>query len=106
MAKRRKITIEDLYRLQFVADTQISPNGKSVLFTLSRCHPDRKKDTYESHIWRVRASGGPAARFTNSNESESFPRWSPDGRRILFLSARDAEAEKEGKAQLWMIPAE
>jgi dipeptidyl aminopeptidase/acylaminoacyl peptidase len=106
MAKRRGTTTEDLYRFQFVADARISPDGGSVLFVLSRCHRDRKRDTYESHIWRVKAGGGPAARFTNSNESESSPQWSPDGKRVLFLSARDAEDEQKGKTQLWVIPAD
>ena len=105
MPKKRKITCNDLYKFQLVADAQLSPNGKDVLFTLTRFHPDKKKDTCESHIWRVPTSSGAPQQFTSSNESESTPRWSPDGSRILFLSARDAKEERKGKSQLWIIPA-
>jgi dipeptidyl aminopeptidase/acylaminoacyl peptidase len=105
MPPQRKVTADDLYRFRFVADAQMSPNGEDILFTVTRFHPDKKKDTYQSHVWHVSASGGTARQFTNSNESESNPRWSPDGGRVLFLSARDAEEEREGKSQLWVMPA-
>jgi len=103
MPTKRKITTKDLYKFQLISDAQMSPNGSSVLFTHTRFHPDKKKNTYESHIWRVSTSGGTPSQFTSSSESESNPRWSPDGDRILFLSARDAEDERKGKSQLWLI---
>ena len=106
MAKRRRITGEDLYRFRFLSDAQVSPDGQAVLFTVTRFHPDRKKNAYENHIFRLPVSGGAAFQFTSSNESESNPRWSPDGRRVLFLSARDSEEERKGKTQLWVMPAD
>ena len=47
MPKKRKLTAEDLYKFQFVADAQISPDGQTVLFTHTRFHPDKKKNTYQ-----------------------------------------------------------
>ena len=105
MPRKRKLTTEDLYKFQLIADAQISPDGQSVLFTNTRFHPDRKKNTYISHIWRVFSSGGTPTQFTGSSESESNPRWCPDGSEILFLSARDAEEKRKGKTQLWLIPS-
>ena len=104
MPAKRNITAEDLYKFQLISDAQVSPNGQTVLFTHTRFHPDRKKNTYQSHVWRVNAGGGSPQQFTSSTESESSPRWSPDGRRILFLSSRNAEEKSKARSQLWVIP--
>jgi acylaminoacyl-peptidase len=99
MAKR-KITIEDLRRFNFVSDPQISPDGKQVAFVLSTIN--HKEDKYERHIWLVDAESGETAQFTHGFGRDTYPRWSPDGRSLLFLSAgRDPD---EKKAQLWVIP--
>ena len=58
MSKRRKITYNDLYRFRLVGDARISPDGETILFTLTRFSPDKKEDTCQSHIWHVRAGGG------------------------------------------------
>ena len=68
MPPKRNITCDDLYRFRFVSDAQLAPNDSGVLFTLSRFHPDRRKDTYESHVWHVKVAGGAPVQFTNSNE--------------------------------------
>ncbi|MDA0748489.1 MAG: S9 family peptidase [bacterium] len=105
MPNKRNITADDLYKFQLVADAQISPDGETVLFAVSHFHPNKKKNAYESHIWRVNTRGGTPQQFTTSSESESTPRWSPDGKQILFTSARDSEEAQKGKSQLWIIPA-
>ena len=102
---KRPITADDLRRFQFVSDVQTSPDGNTVLFTVSQAHPDKKKNTYQSHIWKVSTKSGRPTQFTNSKESESTPRWSPDGSHICFSSGRDAEESQKG-GQLWLIPAD
>jgi len=99
MAKR-KITIEDLRRFKFVSDPQVSPDGETVAFVLSTIN--HEEDRYERHIWLVDTGGGEAAQFTHGVGRDTYPRWSPDGRSLLFLSSgRDPD---EKKAQLWVIP--
>jgi acylaminoacyl-peptidase len=99
MAKR-KITIEDLRRFKFVSDPQVSPDGETVAFVLSTIN--HEEDQYERHIWLVDTGGGEAAQFTHGVGRDTYPRWSPDGRSLLFLSSgRDPD---EKKAQLWVIP--
>lgn len=99
MAKRR-ITIEDLRRFKFVSDPQISPDGEKVAFVLSTIN--HKEDRYDRHIWLADTGSGKATQFTHGIGRDTYPRWSPDGRSLLFLSSgRDPD---EKKAQLWVIP--
>jgi len=107
VAPKRKIKLEDLWKFQFVSDAQISPDGESILFTRSRFHPDKKKNRYDSHIWRVGTKSGASKQWTSSAASESTPRWSPTGDRILFLSARGSvDMEDSPKVpQIWVMPS-
>jgi len=95
---------------QWVSDAQISPDGSRVAFVLTRVHPNEEKDTYESHIWIVSTRRGVPYRFTSGKGRDVYPRWSPTGKYLLFLSTREEEKETSGKevsrgAQLWVIPA-
>ena len=82
---KRPMTPDDVIALQSVADAQISPDGKSVLYTLARA--DMKDDRTRTEIWIVPAAGGKARKFT-AGPDDSSPRWSPDGQSIAFLSNR------------------
>jgi dipeptidyl aminopeptidase/acylaminoacyl peptidase len=105
MPAKRPVTSEDLLRFQFVSDVQISPDGDTVLFTVTQAHPDKKENTYQSHIWKVLTKGGNPTQFTSSAQSESNPRWSPDGSQVCFTSGRDADVDQKG-GQIWLMPSD
>ena len=94
---RRKITVDDIYRIQNVSGPRLSPDGQWVAYVVSKA--DQKRDAGDSDVWmaRVDGDGRDAIRLTSSEKSESTPRWSPDGRYLAFLSARD------GKSQVWLL---
>jgi Tol biopolymer transport system component len=95
-AAPRRITIDDFFQIRDVDDPQISPEGKWVAYTVTT--HKLKDDTNEDRIWMVPSSGGDAVPMTAEGVSSSHPRWSPDGKYLAFLSARD-----EGKTQVWLL---
>ena len=95
---KRKIKVEDLRKFKFVSDPQISQDGQKVAFVLSTINSD--EDSYERHIWMADIRTGKISQFTHGPGSDTYPRWSPDGGSLLFLS-RGREPEK--KTQLYNI---
>ena len=93
IAAGRPITETDMFRFTWVADPQISPDGRRVAFV--RVTVNEKKDGYDTAIWAVDAEGGRGPRPLTSGPQDLSPRWSPDGRRLAFTRA----VEKAGKLQ-------
>src|SRR5215510_12863929 len=97
---RRAMTPQDITRIRFVSDPQLSPDGRLVAFVVTTLSEDR--DEYLSNIWVVDTAGGEPRRFTTGRKRDTAPRWSPDGSRLAFVSERVLKQ----KAQLYIIPAD
>ena len=97
MAKR-KIKVKDLRRFKFVSDPQISPDGSKIAFVVSII--DYDDDKYRRSIWLADIESGGLTQFTHGPGSDNNPRWSPDGKRLLFLANG---REKDKKTQLYTI---
>ena len=100
MSAGRGMVPEDLTRIQFVTDPQISPDGRRIAFVVTSLSEER--DEYLANIWIVDTTGGTPRRFTAGPRRDIEPRWSPDGTRLAFLSER---APKD-KLQLYVMPAD
>ena len=93
---RRPMQIADLFRAKRISDPQISPDGSLVVY--AQTDVDVDANTRNSDLWIVSADGGEPRRLTNTPQGESHPRFSPDGKSILFSSSRS------GSMQLYVLP--
>src|SRR5689334_5233227 len=79
---KRAFTIEDLYRVKNVGDLALSPDGKMLAFSVTTSDLPHAKRT--SKIWVMDADGQNAHAITQGS-GDSTPRFSPDGKQLLFV---------------------
>lgn len=93
---KRPIKIEDQFAFKRIADPQISPDGTQIVYAISSVNLEANKSS--SNLWLVAADGkSPPRQLTTTDKKDNHPRWSPDGKSILFESTRS------GSSQLWVI---
>jgi dipeptidyl aminopeptidase/acylaminoacyl peptidase len=110
VAQKRSITEKDLFQFNWIGDPQISPDGTRVVFV--KVSVSEKKDGYDTSIWSVSMRGDEPARRMTDGKHDSSPRWSPDGKWLVFVRAPEpsgapAGAGGQGRppaSQLYMLP--
>ncbi len=83
--RKRAITFQDLISMHRLSEPQVSPDGKWIAYAVST--PDLEANKSVRNIWIVATSGGESRQLTRSG-SDARPRWSPDGKKLAFLSGR------------------
>jgi len=81
-------------KLRRVDELVPSPDGKWVVF--SATDVDLEANTKISHLWIVPAAGGESKRLNETPNHEERPRFSPDGKRLIWTS------EATDPTQIWM----
>ena len=88
-------TIEQSLNLKSVSSPRISPDGRYVAYQIQKTNWE--ENAFETEIWIAVVETGDTYRLTNSKKSNSNPVWSPDSKRLAFISDRD------GKRQIYLI---
>jgi dipeptidyl aminopeptidase/acylaminoacyl peptidase len=92
----KPFVVDDLYRLPWIEDVQLSRDGRMLAYV--QVSVDRVNNTYRRTIYVATTDGGIPRRFTSGRKADHSPRWSPDGRRLAFVSQRDDE-----RGQIYLI---
>jgi dipeptidyl aminopeptidase/acylaminoacyl peptidase len=95
---KHPFTFEDMMKLKRLDGPLPSPDGKWVVF--SATDVDLEANTKISHLWIVPASGGESRRLNETPNHEERPRFSPDGKRLIWTS------KATDPSQIWMCDFE
>src|SRR5215212_7076144 len=79
---KRLSTETDAFKFTCIADPQVSQDGSSVAFV--QVTVNEKENRYETSIFTAPATGADAPRRLTSGIRDTAPRWSPDGKRMVF----------------------
>ena len=93
-SQKHPFTFEDMMKLKRVGAPVPSPDGKWVVFDCEDV--DLAANTKVSHLWIVPASGGESRRLNPTPNHEERPRFSPDGKRLIWTS------KATDPTQIWM----
>ncbi len=95
-AEKRPMTFDDLMQLKRIGDVQMSPDGRQIVY--SQAEVVMGENRLKSQLWRLPTTGKATPHpLTTTDQRDGHPRWSPDGRFVLFSSNRS------GSSQLWCI---
>jgi dipeptidyl aminopeptidase/acylaminoacyl peptidase len=95
VAQKRPFDVNALLELKRVGDPQLSPDGRWVAFTVQSI--DVQANKRPQQVWIMPLTGGAPRQITRDGEANHRPRWSPDSKRIAYISDRG------GSSQIWLM---
>ncbi|MGH8249675.1 MAG: S9 family peptidase [Steroidobacteraceae bacterium] len=102
MAGEARFGVDELVRIASLGDPDFSPDGEFVAYSVGV--PDFEADEPRYDVWRVRWDGSDRRALTRTRHADEWmPVFSPDGKRIAFLSDRGGDA---AETQVWVMPAD
>ncbi|HEU4487221.1 MAG TPA: S9 family peptidase [Povalibacter sp.] len=95
---RTPFSVEQLVRLKRVSQPVLSPDGRTVVFTVRET--DMSANRGRTDLWSldIATKGAQPRRLTSDPQNDDSPQWSADGRYVYFISARS------GSSQVWRLP--
>ena len=94
-AQKRPFDFNAMMELKRIGDPQISPDGRWVTFTVQSVDVGANKKPQQ--VWIVPLNGGTPHQLTLTGEANQRARWSPDAKRIAYIS------DRAGSSQIWLM---
>src|SRR5229473_2129507 len=98
-AQMRHIELNDYAKITSVSDPQISPDGRSIVFVVSR--PNLEQDRSDRELVLIDIATGAQRVLTYERKGVGSSRWSPNGDRLAFVAADGAG--KDAKPQVFIL---
>src|SRR5688572_25874053 len=81
---KQPLTISEMLKLRRVSDPQLSPDGRWVAYQITV--PDVAANRSRTQLYLVSADGGEPKQLTTGASTATSPRWSPDGKRLAYVT--------------------
>jgi len=94
-AQKQPFDVRALLRISRISEPRLSPDGKSVAFTVQTV--DLDQNTKPKQVYVMGINGGTARQITSDGTDNERPVWAPDSKHIAFISDRG------GSSQIWIM---
>jgi dipeptidyl aminopeptidase/acylaminoacyl peptidase len=95
---KQPLTVDTMLKLSRIGEPVLSPDGLQVAFSVQTV--DLTNNTKPAQIFVVPTAGGTPRQLTREGTANGRPRWSPDSKRIFYISNRS------GNSQVWSMLAD
>ncbi|HEX7578500.1 MAG TPA: hypothetical protein VF580_00740, partial [Thermoanaerobaculia bacterium] len=96
--KKRSLTVDEIWAIRRVGAPVLSLDGSQVAYAVWTYDPDENQ--LDANVWTVPAAGGTPRRLTTYRGLDRSPTFSPDGKRIAFVSKREGDRQN----QIYILP--
>ena len=86
----------DIFNMEFISSPEISPDGTKIVYV--RNFKDVMTDKNLSNIWISNYDGSNMRPLTTGNQNDFGPKWSHDGKKIVFKSNKE-----DSKMKLYLM---
>lgn len=90
-------TPTEMMKVKRIGSVQVSPDGERVAFVVREAVMEGKVSEFRAHVHLAEADRSDRRQLTRGEHSCDDPQWSPDGKRLAFISNR------KGKKNIWLI---
>jgi len=91
---------DDYFRLRFLQDAALSPDGQSVAYTVLHTETVEEPFVDRKTIFLQRLIDGYTKQMTSGTHLDHSPAWSPDGSQLAFVS------DRADKPQIFLLPVD